>query len=74
MSGVILCKYHFEGEEIQLSRSSSSTRDVDFESGRGISNAETTAGVLQDIAMKCGTKVIGKRFIVRNMLMLIIFF
>ncbi|GMY37319.1 RNA polymerase II C-terminal domain phosphatase-like 1 [Fagus crenata] len=49
--------YSFSGEEIQLSRSSSSTRDVDFESGRGISNAETTAGVLQDIAMKCGTKV-----------------
>lgn len=47
----------FEGEEIPLSRSSSSNRDVDFESGRAISNAETPTGVLQEIAMKCGAKV-----------------
>ncbi|XP_042941676.1 RNA polymerase II C-terminal domain phosphatase-like 1 isoform X2 [Carya illinoinensis] len=47
----------FSGEDIPLSRPSSSNRDFDFESGRGVSNAETPAGVLQDIAMKCGTKV-----------------
>lgn len=51
--------FHFEGEEIPLSRSSSSSRDVDFESGRDVSSTETPSGVLQDIAMKCGTKVIG---------------
>ncbi|KAH9796889.1 RNA polymerase II C-terminal domain phosphatase-like 1 [Citrus sinensis] len=47
----------FSGEEIPLSRSSSSSRDVDFESGRDVSSTETPSGVLQDIAMKCGTKV-----------------
>lgn len=65
---------HFEGEDIPLGRSSSSSRDVDFESGRGVSNAETPAGVLHDIAMKCGTKVIRKRIIVTDKLELIIFF
>ncbi|GAV74436.1 dsrm domain-containing protein/NIF domain-containing protein [Cephalotus follicularis] len=54
----ILSSYHsFSGEEIPLSRSSSSNRDLDFESGRGVSNAETPAVALQDIALKCGTKV-----------------
>lgn len=47
-----------KGEEPPLNRSSSSNRDFDYESGRAISNAETPAGVLQEIAMKCGTKVI----------------
>ncbi|KAL5841686.1 hypothetical protein ACOSQ3_012289 [Xanthoceras sorbifolium] len=47
----------FSGEEIPLSRSSSSNRDFDFESGRDVSSAENPAGVLQDIAIKCGTKV-----------------
>lgn len=58
----------FVGEETPFSRSSSSNRDLDFESGRGVSNAETPSVVLQDIAMKCGTKVIGKRFIARDKL------
>lgn len=49
----------FEGEETPLNRSSSSNRDFDFETGRAVSNAETPAGVLQEIAMKCGTRVIG---------------
>ncbi|XP_050370211.1 RNA polymerase II C-terminal domain phosphatase-like 1 isoform X2 [Argentina anserina] len=50
--------YHsFSGEESPLYRSSSSNRDFDFESGRPVSNAETPASVLQEIAMKCGTKV-----------------
>lgn len=58
----------FVAEEIPFSRSSSSNRDLDFESGRGVSNAETSTVVLQEIAMKCGTKVIGKRFIARDKL------
>lgn len=57
----------FVGEEIPFSRSSSSNRDLDFEAGRGVSNGETPAVVLQDIAMKCGTKVIEKRFIAREL-------
>ncbi|XP_068323936.1 RNA polymerase II C-terminal domain phosphatase-like 1 [Pyrus communis] len=53
-----LAGYHsMSGEEIPLSRSSSMNRDVDFESGRAISNAETPAGALQEIARKCGAKV-----------------
>ncbi|PPR95420.1 hypothetical protein GOBAR_AA25232 [Gossypium barbadense] len=50
--------YHsFPGEEMPLGRSSSSHKDLDFESGRTIPNGETPAGVFQDIAMKCGAKV-----------------
>ncbi|XP_021293631.1 RNA polymerase II C-terminal domain phosphatase-like 1 isoform X2 [Herrania umbratica] len=50
--------YHsFSGEEMPLSRSSSNHRDLDFESGRTVTSGETSAGVLQDIAMKCGAKV-----------------
>ncbi|XP_024024041.1 RNA polymerase II C-terminal domain phosphatase-like 1 isoform X2 [Morus notabilis] len=45
------------GEEISLSRSFSSNRELDFDSGPAVSNAETPAGVLQEIGMKCGTKV-----------------
>ncbi|XP_071724386.1 LOW QUALITY PROTEIN: RNA polymerase II C-terminal domain phosphatase-like 1 [Rutidosis leptorrhynchoides] len=52
-----LSSYHsFSGEEMPSSRSSSSSRD-DFESGRAFSSAETPVEVLQDIAVKCGTKV-----------------
>ena len=47
----------FAGEEISLSRSSSSNREADFDSGPSVSNAESPAGVLQEIGMKCGTKV-----------------
>lgn len=47
----------FLGEEISLSRSFSSNRELDFDSGPAVSNAETPAGVLQEIGMKCGTKV-----------------
>jgi RNA polymerase II C-terminal domain phosphatase-like 1/2 len=58
MIGVILWGYaFFVGEEIPFRRPSSSNRDLDFESGRGVSNADTPAVVLQEIAMKCGTKV-----------------
>ncbi|KAK8594549.1 hypothetical protein V6N13_015471 [Hibiscus sabdariffa] len=50
--------YHsFSGVEIPLGRSSSSHKDLDFESGRSVPSGETPAGVLQDIAMKCGAKV-----------------
>ncbi|KAE7995638.1 hypothetical protein FH972_000412 [Carpinus fangiana] len=53
-----LSSYHsLSGEEIPFRRPSSSNRDLDFESGRGVSNADTPAVVLQEIAMKCGTKV-----------------
>lgn len=49
--------YHsFSGEEVPLGRSSSN-RDLDFESGRGAPYAETPAVGLQEIAMKCGTKL-----------------
>ncbi|KAJ0018280.1 hypothetical protein Pint_10632 [Pistacia integerrima] len=47
----------FSGDEVPLSRSSSSNKDFDFESGRDVSSAETPAAVLQDIAIKCGAKV-----------------
>ncbi|XP_043807812.1 RNA polymerase II C-terminal domain phosphatase-like 1 isoform X3 [Manihot esculenta] len=53
-----MSNYHsFSGEEIPLSRSSSSNRDLDFESERAVPSAETPVGVLQEIAMKCGAKV-----------------
>lgn len=44
---------------IPSSRSSSSNKEVDLESSRSVSNAETLAGVLHEIAVKCGTKVAG---------------
>ncbi|XVF25833.1 hypothetical protein REPUB_Repub13aG0247800 [Reevesia pubescens] len=50
--------YHsFSGEEMPLGRSSSSHKDLDFESGRNVPSGETPVAVLQDIAMKCGAKV-----------------
>jgi len=49
----------FEGEESPLSRSSSN-RDLDLESERAFSSTETPVEVLQEIAMKCGTKVSGE--------------
>ncbi|KAJ6925295.1 hypothetical protein NC651_009835 [Populus alba x Populus x berolinensis] len=45
----------FQGEESPLSRSSSN-RDLDLESERAFSSTETPVEVLQEIAMKCGTK------------------
>ncbi|GKV00905.1 hypothetical protein SLEP1_g13515 [Rubroshorea leprosula] len=47
----------FPGEEMPMSRSSSSSMDLEFESEQTIPGGETPVGVLQDIAMKCGTKV-----------------
>lgn len=47
----------FSGEVAPLNRSASNYRDIDFNSGRGFSNADAPAGVLRGIAMKCGTKV-----------------
>lgn len=52
--------YFFVGEEMPLSRTSSSSRDTDFESGQAEPDTETSAGVLQEIAMKCGAKVIAR--------------
>ena len=53
--------YHgcHEGDDIPLSGSSYSNRDFDSESGRSLFHADTTAGVLQEIALNCGTKVSG---------------
>ncbi|CAL1372753.1 unnamed protein product [Linum trigynum] len=55
--GHTLSSYHsFQGEAIPSSRSSSN-RDLDFEMERPVSTAESPVRVLQDIAVKCGTKV-----------------
>nr|XP_027191342.1 RNA polymerase II C-terminal domain phosphatase-like 1 isoform X2 [Cicer arietinum] len=45
------------GDDTPFGRSSSSHRDFDSESGHSVFNAETPAIVLQEIALKCGTKV-----------------
>ncbi|OMO76472.1 Double-stranded RNA-binding protein [Corchorus capsularis] len=47
----------FPGDEMPMGRASSGHKDLDFESGRTVPSGETPAGVLQDIAMKCGAKV-----------------
>ncbi|KAL7243788.1 hypothetical protein ACSBR1_016083 [Camellia fascicularis] len=53
-----LSSYHsFSGEEVPLGRSSSSSRELDVEPGRVDPYTETPIGALQDIAIKCGTKV-----------------
>lgn len=48
----------FTGEEVSLGRSSSSNRDLDLEPGHYDPYLETPAGALQDIAFKCGAKVL----------------
>ncbi|RDX74767.1 RNA polymerase II C-terminal domain phosphatase-like 1, partial [Mucuna pruriens] len=45
------------GDDIPFSRSSSSHRDLDSETGHSVLHADTPAVVLQEIALKCGTKV-----------------
>ncbi|XP_057499226.1 RNA polymerase II C-terminal domain phosphatase-like 1 [Actinidia eriantha] len=53
-----LSSYHsFSGEEGSLGRSTSSSRELDVEPGRFDPYVETPSGALQDIAIKCGTKV-----------------
>ncbi|OIW10434.1 hypothetical protein TanjilG_24994 [Lupinus angustifolius] len=53
-----LSSYHsFSGDDIRLSRSFSSHRGLDSESGHSLLHADTPAGVVQEIALKCGTKV-----------------
>lgn len=47
----------YAGDDIPFGRSSSSNRDLDSESGHSALHAETPAVVLQEIALKCGTKV-----------------
>jgi hypothetical protein len=47
----------YAGDDIPFGRSSSSHRDLDSEFGRSVLHADTPAVVLQEIAMKCGTKV-----------------
>ncbi|XP_045819226.1 RNA polymerase II C-terminal domain phosphatase-like 1 [Trifolium pratense] len=50
--------YHsLSGDDILFGRPSSSHRDLDSEFGRSVLHAETPAVVLQEIALKCGTKV-----------------
>lgn len=54
----MLPSYHsLSGDDIPFVRSSSSHRDLDSESGNSVLHAETPAAVLQEIALKCGTKV-----------------
>ncbi|KAJ1417623.1 HAD-like superfamily [Sesbania bispinosa] len=53
-----LSSYHsLSGDDIPFSRSSSSHRDLDSESGHSVMHADIPAVVLQEIALKCGTKV-----------------
>ncbi|RZC03695.1 RNA polymerase II C-terminal domain phosphatase-like 1 isoform D [Glycine soja] len=47
----------FSGDDIPFSRSFSSHRDLDSESGHSVLHADTPVAVLQEIALKCGTKV-----------------
>ncbi|XP_048230752.1 RNA polymerase II C-terminal domain phosphatase-like 1 isoform X2 [Ricinus communis] len=54
------------GEENSLSRSSSSNRDLDVESDRAVSSAETPVRVLHEISMKCGAKVEFKHSLVNS--------
>lgn len=49
---------NFEGEEVSLGRSSSSNKDLEVEPERVDIYAENPAGALQDIAFKCGAKVL----------------
>lgn len=46
----------YEGDDIPFGRSSSS-HSLDSESGHSLLHADTPAVVLQEIALKCGTKV-----------------
>ncbi|KAL2341918.1 hypothetical protein Fmac_009858 [Flemingia macrophylla] len=56
--GQSLSGYHsFPGDDIPLSGSAYSNRDFDSQSGRTVFHAHTASGVLQEIALKCGTKV-----------------
>ncbi|XP_061349419.1 RNA polymerase II C-terminal domain phosphatase-like 1 isoform X1 [Gastrolobium bilobum] len=53
-----LSNYHsLSGDDIPFSRSSSGHKDLDTESGHSVFHDDTPAAVLQEIAMKCGTKV-----------------
>lgn len=57
-SEMMLTSSSFTGEEVPLGRSSSSNRVLDVESGHYDPYLETPAGALQDIAFKCGAKVL----------------
>ncbi|CAL0309356.1 unnamed protein product [Lupinus luteus] len=50
--------YHsFAGDDIPLGSTSSSNWDLDSESGHPLFYADSPAGVLREIALKCGTRV-----------------
>lgn len=58
MSRFNLTNFYIEGEEMPLSRVPSANIEPHFDSGRFPAQyPETPAGVLQEIALKCGTKV-----------------
>ncbi|XP_059659244.1 RNA polymerase II C-terminal domain phosphatase-like 1 [Cornus florida] len=60
--------YHsFPDDDVPLSRSSSSNRDLDVELGPIDPYAESPAGALQDIAINCGTKVEFRSALVSSM-------
>ncbi|KAI5657039.1 hypothetical protein M9H77_25832 [Catharanthus roseus] len=56
----------FSGEEESVVRPSSQNKDPDIQSGRIDSYADTPDGALQDIAIKCGTKVEYKQALVSS--------
>ncbi|XP_061375549.1 RNA polymerase II C-terminal domain phosphatase-like 1 isoform X2 [Gastrolobium bilobum] len=57
-SRLSLFSYHsFSGDNISLSNSSSRNKDLDSELGSSLFHSDTAAGVLEEIARKCGTKV-----------------
>ncbi|KAK7361921.1 hypothetical protein VNO77_04013 [Canavalia gladiata] len=54
----MLSSYHsLSGDDTPFSRSSSSHRDLDSESGHSVLHVHTPLVVLQEITLKCGTKV-----------------
>lgn len=53
--------FQYEGEEMPMGRNSSSHKDSLFEHRKDIvKQAESPAGILQEIAMKCGNKVVSQ--------------
>ncbi|PIN07645.1 Phosphoprotein phosphatase [Handroanthus impetiginosus] len=49
--------HSFSGEGRPVAQPSSADKDLDLEAGQIDPNSESSAGALQDIALKCGTKV-----------------
>lgn len=49
--------HSFQGNDVKLGRSTTSYKNFEVEPERGVSFSESPAGVLRDIARRCGTKV-----------------